>query len=300
MSPAEITNSLEETRPSDDSAKGNSVPLSKEANIDQEEANPETPITESSGMADKPEISHLPSGSISSVESSESTRKLIKSLSMRGLGDLPAPADEKTSKTQDTINVLETAKENASSNDHSITISHPGILGSSTPATDLSAVQSPVSDTFAASGTQRLPKTDKKPVKFTVRKVSRETINTSATPASNGQRQYQYGNLPENREPKERKPLTKNEHLQRSQAKYDLYTMRVEKINKEISFLTNLLPPYNVEIDYATRNKIARAIEKLKMKQDEIEKKKYSLGIALSRLWREQDERELWVRSVSH
>ncbi|KAK8441466.1 hypothetical protein ACI3LY_000228 [Candidozyma auris] len=246
---------------------------------------PQTPTVESSQAA---EIGHSPSGSVSSVESSESTKKLIHSLSKQGLsGVLPGAENSK--------------KNDEKSNDEKSKIEDTPNLnsGASTPATDVSAVQSPLSDTFPVNGGQGLPK-ERKPVKFTVRKVSRETINTSATSSSSGQRQYSYGNLPENQEPKERKPLTKNEQLQRSQNKYDSYAVRIEKINKEIDFLTNLLPPYNVEIDYATRNKIARAIEKLKMKQDEIEKKKYSLGITLSRLWREHDERELWVRSVSN
>ncbi|QRG37766.1 hypothetical protein FDK38_002149 [Candidozyma auris] len=241
---------------------------------------PQTPTVETSKAA---EIGHSPSGSVSSVESSESTKKLIHSLSKQGLSGV-LPGAENSKKNDEKSKNEDTPYLNS---------------GASTPATDVSAVQSPLSDTFPVNGGQGLPK-ERKPVKFTVRKVSRETINTSATSSSSGQRQYSYGNLPENQEPKERKPLTKNEQLQRSQNKYDSYAVRIEKINKEIDFLTNLLPPYNVEIDYATRNKIARAIEKLKMKQDEIEKKKYSLGITLSRLWREHDERELWVRSVSN
>ncbi|PSK39219.1 hypothetical protein C7M61_001822 [Candidozyma pseudohaemuli] len=215
---------------------------------------------------------HLPSGSISLVELSELTKRLINSLSLQALsGSLPI-AD---------LNRQEAEK---------IVESSPNTSATS------SAVQSPDSETFS----QRLPKLDKKkPVKFTVRKVSRDTINTSAG-TNNGQRQYSYGNTIDRLEPKEKKPLSKNEQLQRSQAKYDGYAVRVEKINKEIEFLSNLLPPYNVEIDYSTRNKIARAIEKLKTKQDEIQKKKYSLGITLSRLWREHDERELWVRAKSN
>ena len=88
--------------------------------------------------------------------------------------------------------------------------------------------------------------------------------------------------------------------LAASQEKYDLYSSRMEKTNKEIDFWNNLLPPYNVEIDYTTRTKIVRAIEKLRTKQDELSKKKYSLGITISRLWREQDAGTMWVRSVSN
>lgn len=212
---------------------------------------------------------HLPSSSVSLVELSESTKNLINSLSQQGLsGVLPGSKESEGELVVD--------------------------LGDKT-ATTVSAVQSPITETF----TQQLPKAEKKPVKFTVRKVSRDTINTSGD-VKNGPRQYSYGNMLQNQPHHEKKPLTKSEQLQRSQTKYDGYAVRVEKINKEIEFLTNLLPPYNVEIDYATRNKIARAIEKLKSKQDELQKKKYSIGITLSRLWRDHDERELWVRAKSN
>lgn len=153
----------------------------------------------------------------------------------------------------------------------------------------------------SAKPPQTLPKSEQKPVKFTVRKVSRETINIpdKLTEPGNKSREYAYGNLPENREKTDDgKAADKATQLQHSQAKYDSYAARIEKITKEIEFLTNLLPPYNVEIDYATRTKITRAIEKLKMKQDEIGKKKYSAGITISRLWREHDENDIWVRSV--
>ena len=149
-----------------------------------------------------------------------------------------------------------------------------------------------------------LPKAaeNKKPVKFTVRKVSREENNSfpfrMPSGASTKTRQYAYGNLPENK-----KILTErnsgNTLLQRNQEKYDLYVKRLDKIDKEIEFLLNLLPPYNVEIDYSTRTKIMRAIEKLRVKRDEVDKKKYTLGMSISRMWREFDENETWVRSVS-
>lgn len=132
-----------------------------------------------------------------------------------------------------------------------------------------------------------------------MRKVSRDTGETAV--AAPETREYLYGNIPENRaRAQERKNNDKVTQLQHSQRKHAEYTARVEKINKEIGFLTNLLPPYNVEIDYATRTKITRAIEKLRMKQDEVEKKKYTLGITISRLWREHDESAIWVRSVSN
>lgn len=194
-----------------------------------------------------------PSGSISSLLSSDSTKKFIKSLSMSGL----------------------------STNGHIVT--SPVLPSNMTPP------ESPV-----------LPKNEKKPIKFTVRKVSRDTISIPEAGKQQRPREYAYGNLPENREKgHQRKPSDKVSQLQQQQAKYDLYARHVEKINKEVRFLTNLLPPYNVEIDYATRTKITRAIEKLRMKQDEIEKKKYTLGISISRLWREYDENDTWVRTVS-
>ena len=36
------------------------------------------------------------------------------------------------------------------------------------------------------------------------------------------------------------------------------------------------------------------------MKQDELDKKKYSLGITISRLWRDNSDSDIWVRSVSN
>lgn len=261
MSPAEVAPSEDEEY----ARESMKLPVDKHDQIGP----PTTPVTDEKNI-NQSNSTHLPSSSVSLVELSESTKKLINSLSQQGLsGVLPGPKEGKEEVVVD--------------------------LGDQTPATTVSAVQSPVTETF----TQRLPKAEKKPVKFTVRKVSRDTINTSGD-VKNGPRQYAYGNLLSNQHPHEKKPLTKSEQLQRSQTKYDGYAVRVEKINKEIEFLTNLLPPYNVEIDYATRNKIARAIEKLKSKQDELQKKKYSIGITLSRLWRDHDERELWVRAKSN
>lgn len=86
--------------------------------------------------------------------------------------------------------------------------------------------------------------------------------------------------------------------LSAAQHKYDQYEARIVKIDKEIQFLTNLLPPYNVDVDYNTRVKIQRAIEKLKGKQDELARKKYGLGITISRLWRASEGSEIWVRKV--
>lgn len=201
---------------------------------------------------------HMRSGSILTVSSSESTEKLIKSLSS-------------------------------------------GKLGAAAATMELSEVGN-VSPVLGSPTQQPLPKNETpKPIKFTVRKVSRDTIVIPDPNTKRGHvREYAYGNLPQNREKLlEHRLGDKQTQLQQNQQKYDLYVNRIDKINKEISFLTNLLPPYNVEIDYVTRTKITKAIEKLQMKQDEIEKKKYSLGISISRLWREHNENEIFVRSVS-
>lgn len=203
-----------------------------------------------------------PAESLSSILSSESTKKLISSFSR--------------------------AKLNGKSSDSAL------------PISSLNQIVTPILPKPTPSGLV-LPKAaeSKKPIKFTVRKVSKEENVTSSARSSPKPRLYAYGNLPENRM-KSAERHAGDLMLQQNQLKYDSYVTRVDKIDKEIEFLLNLLPPYNVEIDYATRNKIIRAIEKLRMKQDEIEKKKYSLGISISRMWRDFDENETWVRSVSN
>lgn len=117
---------------------------------------------------------------------------------------------------------------------------------------------------------------NKKPIKFKVRKVTHDGEKVE-------------GQISDNK-----KKLLKNVQLQ-----YDQTVNKINKINKEINFLKKLLPPHNVEVDYQTRSKINRAIEKLGMKIDELDKKKYGLGITLSRLWRDFDDSDIWVRSVS-
>jgi hypothetical protein len=134
----------------------------------------------------------------------------------------------------------------------------------------------------------------RKPVKFTVRKVSSETISSGYGLPSENAQQPLYTFQTSNQSAKD------HDKVVQVQKRYDSYKSRIIKIDKEIEFLLGLLPPYNVEIDYKTRTKINNAIEKLKMKQDELEKKKYELGIILSRLWRGQDENDLWVRNFSH
>lgn len=152
----------------------------------------------------------------------------------------------------------------------------------------------------------------RKPIKFTVRKVSHEPIKSpilDSHPSYNPSHYHTKVQVPNTKNKTtisftgnnvEKDKLKVTQQLEEQQSKYDQYESRINKINKEIDFLTNLLPPYNVEIDYATRTKINKAIEKLKMKQDEIEKKKYGLGISISRLWRELDGDDMWVRSVSN
>ncbi|KAK6461393.1 hypothetical protein DFJ63DRAFT_314024 [Scheffersomyces coipomensis] len=161
---------------------------------------------------------------------------------------------------------------------------------------------------------------NKKPIKFTVRKVSHEPIksplpspvlqnsnnhNSSRTSSTNHKSSHQQQqsqittvHLVEHLE--EQNLAKENEKLRIAEYKYEQYQERIIKIDKEIEFLLNLLPPYNVEIDYSTRTKINKAIEKLKMKQDEIEKKKYSLGITISRLWRGHEESDIWIRNFSN
>lgn len=205
-----------------------------------------------------------PTGSVSSLLSSESTRKILKKLSVNdSLGEQKHSTTGGQIQASSEVPVLH--------NDDSFNIRSSHLVE------------------------------HKKPIKFTVRKVSRETI-----PLQNEKRgnvkpvSHRYGNLPENRAKVTENKIGDKEHqLKHNQAKYDEYVTRIEKIDKEIQFLTTLLPPYNVEIDYATRLKITRAIEKLGCKKDEIDKKKYELGMSISRLWREFDDNNTWVRSVS-
>ncbi|CAH6720519.1 hypothetical protein CLIB1444_04S01882 [[Candida] jaroonii] len=150
------------------------------------------------------------------------------------------------------------------------TDSNNSIFGPTTPNLSSNATGFDINN----SNDENLQPTDKKhkPIKFKVRKVSSD--------------------IP--------KPKSNNKQVQSVQLQYDQCTNKITKIQKEIDFLNNLLPPYNVEIDYHTRTKITRAIEKLTNKIDEIEKKKYNLGITLSRLWRDLDDSDIWVRTVSN
>ncbi|KAK6205564.1 uncharacterized protein RJT21DRAFT_118062 [Scheffersomyces amazonensis] len=145
----------------------------------------------------------------------------------------------------------------------------------------------------------------KKPVKFTVRKVSHEPIVSPLTspilqnhPIPNIQKNNNIRVISQTNE--DNQAIKDGEKVRVAEYKYEQYQERIQKIEKEIVFLSNLLPPYNVEIDYSTRTKITKAIEKLKMKQDEIEKKKYTLGITISRLRRDHEESDIWIRNFSN
>lgn len=213
------------------------------------------PLVSVNGTAGGSKTPASPTNSVSSILSSESTRKLIRGLS------------------QNALNAQGLEPES-------------------------SIVISPVLPSIPATPvTESAPKPEsKKPVKFTVRKVSREESAVPQVLPKERRKHKVYGNIPDGGDAK---AMERGAQLQQNQEKYDQYMARIDKIDKEIRFLTNLLPPYNVEIDYSTRTKITRAIEKLTMKKDEIEKKKYSLGISISRLWREYDDSNTWVRSVS-
>ncbi|RCK57885.1 hypothetical protein Cantr_06146 [Candida viswanathii] len=184
-------------------------------------------------------------------------------------------------------------------------------------------VVTPTSPNSNIPSTSPLPK---KAVKFTVRKVSHETIispssspnlsnvaSAAAAGAGGRQRTSSHSRSHSHLEmgtttftantvaPSSSMANETNQQemakLQKAQHKYEQYDARITKIEKEINFLTQLLPPYNVEVDYNTRVKITKAIEKLRMKQDEVDKKKYDLGITISRLWRNLDDgSNIWVR----
>ncbi|KAK6459680.1 uncharacterized protein RJT20DRAFT_5239 [Scheffersomyces xylosifermentans] len=221
--------------------------------------------------------------SISSMNSDSSTHKLIDSLS-------EPKTQEKEIATSDTI--TEKSNENTDTE------------------TEAAAKVNTAAPTSSPS--LPLPKSNAiKPVRFTVRKISRdEPSATVATPKSPITQDPRSHNSSSNYTTKTKivkaVPVEEDQgardiaKLNKAQRKFDQYENRVVKIQKEIDFLSNLLPPYNVEVDYATRTKITKAIEKLKTKQDEIEKKKYGLGITISRLWRGHEDTDIWVRTFSN
>ncbi|KAG2736969.1 hypothetical protein G9P44_001059 [Scheffersomyces stipitis] len=264
------------------------------------------PETKDATVVNSPSLS-----SVSSANSDNSTNELIKSLSSNKLSDGKEEEVPEDSGKKEEENVAE---------------STTPIITQVTEATRQETLPLPKPNAQA-----------KKPIRFTVRKVSHEPVdgpklspslnsskNTSAkaSPAlSSSQEGSDASKSKSNRnssgsgsniniarldysktrvvDPTGEEATREREKLNKAQHKYDSYENRIRKIDKEIEFLTKLLPPYNVEIDYATRTKITKAVEKLRMKQDEIEKKKYSLGITISRLWRGHEGTDIWVRSFS-
>lgn len=233
--------------------------------------------------------------SLSSIGSSSSTGKLIKSLSTDRL------------KKDEVITAKPLSPPLSENTNHN-------------------QIPSPPNDSKTTTQTPKptLNNNNKKPIKFTVRKVSHEPINSPNIDTENFSSKHHELDHHHRHHSKHRRSSSSNKapttatttfntgdgkeeeryirinnQLDQTQSQFDQYHSRIVKIEKEISFLTNLLPPYNVEIDYSTRLKINKAIEKLTMKKDEIEKKKYTLGITLSRLSRELDNRDIWVRAAS-
>lgn len=206
------------------------------------------------------ELTKSPSiSSISSIGSDSSTDALIRSLSTVNLLDKVDKRVEKTVKKIEGLSGITAVPTTISEKSE-------GIVSPETPVVS-NGIKSP-----------QLPK---KAVKFTVRKVSHESTKTSNS------RAVKSGNADQK----------KLDQLRRSQGKYDHYNSKINKIEKEINFLQNLLlPPQNYDVDFSTRNKIASAIVKLNNKKEEVEKKKYNIGISISRLWRFQDESDIWVR----
>lgn len=310
----------------------------------------------------------LPSPSISSIsslDSNNSTEKLISSLANSSIDETKTNEnvnEDSTYKSKLIITQLdpETLSESAKrqlqrqnripQSFHSKTnfyndLSQASVDVDPTPRQESVAVsvqrpeQNPIDGSGSEPGTTEsngsipLPKKIKK---FTVRKISNPESITSPTSSPNinkelprqtkfsptntkfnvtprvspvvsysenknshqqGQSQSRKSSVNSNGDSQEHKHQQELHKLRKIEEKYDQYEFRIEKIDKEIAYLKKLLPPYNVQIDYNTRVKINKAIEKLTMKKDEIDKKKYDLGITISRLWRNLgDGKEIWVR----
>lgn len=254
--------------------------------------------------------------SVASASSEDSTDKLIKSLENHHLGDgvttldtalaeakesVSTPAVTKAKNEYDgmIINKIERKQDDNEPSAHTV---------DPLKTTVDSLAEKNVS---SKAGTYPSPPT-KKPVKFRVTSVNSEPVHSRS--ASSGSQTGTEAALPLAistasgtyvrklllKTTMTAEEATTQRLIKETQQKYDICQSKVAKIEKEIQFLTNLLPPYNVEIDYPTRVKIGRAIEKLQMKQDELDKTKYSLGIQLSRLWRDHEDGDLWVRSVTN
>ncbi|KGQ91113.1 hypothetical protein MEU_03118 [Candida albicans P37005] len=158
------------------------------------------------------------------------------------------------------------------------------------------AITSPTSSPNPSKEPLRQPKFSPTNTKFNVTPHVSPIVSYSEN-KSQGQSQSRKSSVNSNGDSQEHKHQQELHKLRKIEEKYDQYELRIEKIDKEIAYLKKLLPPYNVQIDYNTRVKINKAIEKLSMKKDEIDKKKYDLGITISRLWRNLgDGKEIWVR----
>ncbi|KAI5968902.1 hypothetical protein KGF57_000017 [Candida theae] len=346
-----------------------------------------TTSTKTGGIA---QAAHSPSiSSISSLESDSSTSKLIQSFSKTKLTDSnkenqppppPLPSllgtDARTNNmTNDwerpaliatsTENNVSDNNNNNNNNNNSSSSTTTTFTTETTKVTKLpQSVASKtnfyndlnsrdINSSVSITSKQPPPQQRKKPVKFTVRKVSHEAISSPSSPSpdavsngyshsrqsSNGGHQYKnntYKSPNPSRDysssyPSQYRVASSQSHsnthshspqlgktsptiatspsvdtheletrkkLSAAQHKYDQYETRIVKIDKEIQFLSNLLPPYTVDVDYTTRVKIQRAIDKLRGKQDELARKKYGLGITISRLWRATEGSEIWVRKV--
>ncbi|KAI5961637.1 uncharacterized protein KGF55_003954 [Candida pseudojiufengensis] len=250
--------------------------------------------------------------SISSIETNTSTDKLIHSLSSTKLNkDEPTGTNTNSTKdtTTNTTTTLETTSNRpalATTNDNKPNKIPQSVASKTNFYNDLNQKNQQQT---------QLPQ-KKKPIKFTVRKVSHEPINITSpslsssnsspstsrntTPTSTTFKNHSTkSNTTTNSAPHQQNDpsITNSEKLKKSQQKYDQYEHKIIKIEKEIEFLKKLLPPFNVEINYETRIKINKAIEKLNSKKEEIIMKKYKLGILISRIWRNYEENsEIWVR----
>lgn len=220
--------------------------------------------------------------SLSSVNSTHSTDDLVKSLANANFND----------KDSKSITLSNDDKEPSitSSSPTSNELPEVNIIPKALPKSVASKANfyNELSNIETTDDSRQLPK---KAIKFTVRKVSRETIKLPTTSTT----QYKAKRMsPQQSLEVDSKDAAK---LRNAQTKYDQYKAKIAKIEKEINFLNNLLPPYNLEVDYNTRTKIVNAISKLNGRKDEIEKKKYDLGMIISRLWRVQEGTDIWVRS---
>ncbi|KAG5422335.1 hypothetical protein I9W82_001430 [Candida metapsilosis] len=360
------TTAVEKAEPSGEGGIGEEGNIILDSQTNKSQTTTTTTNTANTGAVTS-QANHSPSiSSISSLDSDSSTGRLIKSFSKTKLTDSNKENQPPSITTSDTMTtdlqrptLMATSTEKhfdyTASGDTSTTkiTKLPQSVASKTNFYNDLDGKEPSSENTVKQSQQR-----KKPIKFTVRKVSREAISTPSSPpldvmnngngrsssgshtrqGSNGS--YYYHKSPPLPSPvnttyppsqfrvtssssqqspqlgggarsisgnspspvvspaTESHELETRKKLAAAQRKYDQYEARIVKIDKEVQFLTNLLPPYTVDVDYNTRVKIQRAIEKLKGKQDELARKKYGLGITISRLWRATEGSEIWVRKV--